>query len=228
LVGRWIHELSFKFLLNHINLNTMGNVMAILLGLCRINYSCAQLCSSPILGTLRWELYFVLWMRLLRVFLIFSYWGFIAWLELGGERYRFSKVGLQTVIWRKKENMTFGNTIRSFYIIMDIAKKLQSLVSSWTLIMYRSSNGLENWVTWASKWNLRSGESKLKIGVYQTKLGLYELSWTPILLFALNLLLFISGTSKSHIRFISINVLSLSPQLFHFWSILLQFILLQV
>jgi len=32
---------------------------------------------------------------------------------------------------------------------MDIAKQLQSLVSSTTLIMYRSSSGLENRVTWA-------------------------------------------------------------------------------
>jgi len=32
---------------------------------------------------------------------------------------------------------------------MDIAKKLQSLVSSTTFILYRSLLGLENWVKWA-------------------------------------------------------------------------------
>ena len=73
--------------------------------------------------------------------------GCIAQLEVGDGRYAFSKVDLQTVIWGKKEIMTFGNIIRSFYIIMDIVKKLQSLVNSTTLIMYRSSHGLENQVT---------------------------------------------------------------------------------
>jgi len=76
-----------------------------------------------------------------------------------GEKYGFSKVDFQTMIWRKKEIMTFGNIIRSFYAIMAIAKKLQSLVSSTTLIMYRSSYGLENRVTWAWEWNLGSEKS---------------------------------------------------------------------
>jgi len=65
--------------------------------------------------------------ELLKIFILE---GFIAQLEVGGERYGFSKVDLQTVIWGKKVIMTFGNIIRSFYIIMDIAKKLQSLVNS--------------------------------------------------------------------------------------------------
>ena len=50
----------------------------------------------------------------------FSYWGFISRLKVGSERYGFSKVDNQTVLWRKKEIMTFGNIIRSFYIIMSI------------------------------------------------------------------------------------------------------------
>ena len=50
-------------------------------------------------------------------------------MEVRDERYEFSKVDLQTVIRGKKEIMAFGNTIKSLYIIMDIAKKLQSLVS---------------------------------------------------------------------------------------------------
>jgi len=54
--------------------------------------------------------------------------------------------------------MAFGNIIRIFYIIMDIAKKLQSLVSSTTFILYRSLLGLENWVKWAWEWNWRSKE----------------------------------------------------------------------
>jgi len=45
-----------------------------------------------------WELSFVLWMKVLQDFLIFSYWGFIAQLEVGGEGFEFSKVGFQMVI----------------------------------------------------------------------------------------------------------------------------------
>jgi len=64
----------------------------------------------------------------------FSYWGCISQLEVGSERYGFSKVDHQTVIWRKKEIVAFGKIIRSFYIIMSIARKLQGLVSSTCLI----------------------------------------------------------------------------------------------
>jgi len=34
-------------------------------------------------------------------FVIFSYWGFIAQLEVGGERYGFSKIDLQTIIYQE-------------------------------------------------------------------------------------------------------------------------------
>ena len=88
-------------------------------------------------------------MKVLRDFFIFSHWGFISQLEVAGERYGFSKVDLQTVICGKKEITAFGNIIRCFYIIMDTAKKLQSLVSSTTFILYRSLLGLENQVKWA-------------------------------------------------------------------------------
>ena len=64
----------------------------------------------------------------------FSYWGFISQFEVESERYGFSKVDHQTVIWQKKEIVTFENIIRSFYIIMSIARKLQGLVSSTSLI----------------------------------------------------------------------------------------------
>jgi len=101
--------------------------MAILLRL--LDRSCAQLCSTPILATILWELCFVLLMKVLQNFLSFSYWSFIAQLKVGGERYGFSKVTLQMVIWEKKEITTFENIIRSFYIVIDIVKKLQSLVS---------------------------------------------------------------------------------------------------
>jgi len=40
--------------------------------------------------------------------------------------------------------MTFGNIIRSFYIIIGIAKALPSLLSLKTLIVYRSLLGWEN------------------------------------------------------------------------------------
>ena len=42
-------------------------------------------------------------MKVLREFVIFSYWGFIARLEVGGERHGFSKVDLQMVINMRSE-----------------------------------------------------------------------------------------------------------------------------
>jgi len=65
-------------------------------------------------------------------------WDFISQLEVESERYGFSKVEYQTVLWRKKEIMTFENIIR--YIIMSTVRKLQgllcatSLISVWKLI----------------------------------------------------------------------------------------------
>ena len=41
------------------------------------------------------------------------------------------------------EIVTFRNIFRSFYIIMGIARKLQSVVSSTILIIYRSLLGLK-------------------------------------------------------------------------------------
>jgi len=41
------------------------------------------------------------------------------------------------------EIVTFGKIFRSFYIIMGIARKLQSAVSSTSLIIYRSLLGLK-------------------------------------------------------------------------------------
>jgi len=136
-------------------MSCVENVMASLLRLCWIDRSCVKLCSSLILRSLLWELCFALWMNMLRDFLSFSYWGFMAQLEVRGEWYEFSKVDPQTMIWGKKEIVTFGNIIRSLYIIMNIA---QVLVSSTTSIMYWSLLGLEKQVKWAWEWNLRSGE----------------------------------------------------------------------
>ena len=83
-------------------------------------------------------------MKVLWDFLNVSYWVFIAQLEVRGKGYGFSKVHLQTVIFGKKEIMAFGNILRNFYLIMDITKKLQNLVSSTTFILYRSLLGLKN------------------------------------------------------------------------------------
>jgi len=79
-----------------------------------------------------------------------------------GERYGLSKVELQTIIWGKKEIVIFGNIIRGFDIIMDVPKKLPSLVSSTTLIVYRSLLGLENWVKWRKNeiWEVESNDSR--------------------------------------------------------------------
>ena len=82
----------------------------------------------------------------------------MAQLEVGGERYGFSKVDLQTVIWGKEEIMAFGNIFRNLYKITDIARKLQILLISTTFILYRSLLGLENIVKWAWEWNLRGGQ----------------------------------------------------------------------
>jgi len=42
------------------------------------------------------------------------------------------------------EIVIFENIFRSFHIIVGIARKAQSVVSSTSLIMYRSSVGFEN------------------------------------------------------------------------------------
>ena len=47
-------------------------------------------------------------------------------------------------------------------MIMDIAKKIQILMSLTTLIVLRSLVGLENRVQCVCEWNLRSGESNDK------------------------------------------------------------------
>ena len=50
---------------------------------------------------------------------------------------------------RNKEAMNFESLIKSFRIIMNIAKKIQTLVRSQTLIILRSLLRLENQVKWA-------------------------------------------------------------------------------
>ena len=103
--------------------------MVVFLGLRSLHQSCAWLCSSPILGALLCESCFVSAMKVLEDFVIFSYWGCISQLEVRSERYGFSKVDHQLIMWRKKEIMTFGFIIGSFYLFMGIAKQLPTLVS---------------------------------------------------------------------------------------------------
>ena len=55
-------------------------------------------------------------------------------MEVGSERYGFSNADHQLVTWVNTEIVTFENIIRSFHIIMSIARKLQGLVSSASLI----------------------------------------------------------------------------------------------
>ena len=50
----------------------------------------------------------------------------------------FSNADHQTVTRVNTEIETFGNIFRIFHIIMGIARKLQSVVSSTSLFMYRS------------------------------------------------------------------------------------------
>jgi len=52
------------------------------------------------------------------------------------------------------EIVTFENIFRSFYIIISIVGKLQSIVSSTSVIMYRSLLRFENQVKWAWERNL--------------------------------------------------------------------------
>jgi len=89
----------------------------------------------------------------------FSCWGFTSYLEIGSEWYGFSNANHQIVTWMNTEIVTFGNIFRSFYIIMGIARKLQSVLSLTSLTMYRSLLGYEKRVKWAWNWNLRSGHS---------------------------------------------------------------------
>jgi len=55
--------------------------------------------------------------------------------------------------------MNFDSLVKCFGIIMNIAKKIQSLVRSQTLFVLRSLVGLENQVKWTWPSNGRSGET---------------------------------------------------------------------
>ena len=68
----------------------------------------------------------------------FSYWGFTSYLEVESERYGFSNIDYQTVAWINIEIVTFGSIFRSFYIIMGIARKLRSVVSSTSLLGFKN------------------------------------------------------------------------------------------
>ena len=59
LVCGYINALSFKFLLNHLNLSFVKKVMVVLLQLRRLNWNWARLCSILIFGTLLCESCFV-------------------------------------------------------------------------------------------------------------------------------------------------------------------------
>jgi len=91
-------QLSFKFLSNLIDLSFVEKGMAVLLKLRKLHWNSAQLCLNSIIGTVLWELCFVLWMKVLRDFLRFLYWGFRSPLEAKGESYEFSKEDLESVI----------------------------------------------------------------------------------------------------------------------------------
>jgi len=135
LVCGYINELAFTCLLNHLNPSSVENVMVILLRLRRLNWNCARMCPTLILGTLLCESWFVSQIKVLRDIMSFSYWGFTSYLEVGRERYGFSNADHQLMTWVNTEIMTSGNIFRSFYIIMGIARKLKNVVSSTSLIM---------------------------------------------------------------------------------------------
>ena len=66
----------------------------------------------------------------------FTYWGFTSYLEGGSERYEFSNADHQTITWMNTEIVTSGNILRSFCIIMGIARKLQSQQVCWCIEAY--------------------------------------------------------------------------------------------
>jgi len=99
------------------------------------------------------------WIKVFVDIMSFSYWGFKSYLEVRSERYGFSNADHQTVTWVNTEIVTFGNIFRSFYIIMGIVRKLQSVVSSTSLIMYTSLLEFEIELSKAWKWNLGSEQS---------------------------------------------------------------------
>ena len=91
--------------------------MVVFLRLRRLNRNCARLCSTLILGTLLCESCFVSWMKVLVDIMSFTYWSFISQLELGSERYRFSKVDHQMVVYegRNQYRMNQIEVIWAFY-----------------------------------------------------------------------------------------------------------------
>ena len=149
-------------------------------------------------------------------------------MEVESERYGFSKIDHQSVIWRKKEITTFGFIfIRSFYLIMGIAKQLPILVNSTSLIIYRSLLGLktklnehENEIWKVSRVMTQNlcplNQASIICDFTNLTTPLLTLSLLLSILEALHFLLSISEISKTYIPFISIKIFLLSPQSFQF------------
>ena len=109
----------------------------------------------------------------------FSYWGFISHLEVGSERYGFSNADHLSVTWVNAEIETFENIFRSFYIIMGIARKLQSVVSSTSLLVYKSLLGLKTELHEYENeiWEVSRLLTQNQCPLDQVRV-LYELLWT--------------------------------------------------
>ena len=148
----------------------MEKVMVILLRLRRLNWNFARLYSTLIFGSSLCESCIVSQIKVLVDIMSFSYWSFPSCLEIRSERYGFSNADHQTVTWVNTEIVRFGNIFRSFYIIVGIARKLQSVVSLTSLIMYRSLLGFENRVKWA--WN-----EIWEVGIVMTQISVYRINW---------------------------------------------------
>ena len=199
--------------------------MVIFLRLRKLIRNCACLCSTLILGTLLYESWFVSWMKVLVDIMSFSYWGFISHLEFGSERYGFSNANHQSVTWVNAEIETFENIFRSFYIIMGITRKLQSVLSSTSLLVYRSLFGLKTELHEYENEISEVSTVMIQVSVYQIfwgYLSFYEPHNTPhginhsIILFRSFTLSFIHfRDTANHVLFISIKIFSLLLNHFH-------------
>jgi len=175
----YINELAFTCLLNHLNSNSMENIMVVLLRLCRLIWNYAHLCSTLNLGTLLCESCFVSSIKSLVSIMSFPYWDFTSYLEVESERYGFSNADHQAVTWVNTKIVTFENIFRSSHIIMGIARKLQSVVISTSLIMYRSLLGLKTELNRYENeiWEVSRVITQNRYLLDQIRV-LYELLWT--------------------------------------------------
>ena len=83
----------------------------------------------------------------------------IRWYKGETNVYGLLKGHLTQLVGENKTSMYFGSLSMSFESIIDITKKVTSLVSFIASIVFNNSFGMENHIYWTFEWNMRGGQS---------------------------------------------------------------------